>query len=236
MKEIEIEAGHTISADWYEEDVNNIVLLLKGFESTRTKQVPMVKSIIDKTGYSVLVPEYSGHGESPLRLEDMTPAEQLFEVVRAYDWIKQNYPEANIHILGCSYGGYLATLLLSYRTLDKVVLRVPAIYRPQDFYTTWERHLHDPDYYEEHTREYRENPEALKINPAFEIGKLYKDNTLVVIHEFDEVIPRVVTDTYRDTFSAQEYLAKGFKHSVGDTQPTEEQLEEYTDAIADFLR
>src|SRR5206468_9462352 len=112
-----------------------ILLVLPGWTSTKAKQNDLVSHIVESTGISALVLEYSGHGDSPFDVMETRPAQHFLEVICAFDWLKSKYPTAHISVMGGSYGGYLATQLTKYRQFDNLVLRVPAIYQPVDFYT-----------------------------------------------------------------------------------------------------
>jgi esterase/lipase len=118
-------AGYEIAADWYDGN-NSVLLVLPGFTSSKKSYEPLVSAIVEKTGTSALVIDYSGHGESPFDIQDITISENFSEVVRAYDWIKEKYPERTIDVMGTSYGGFFAAKLTSVREIRKMILRVPA--------------------------------------------------------------------------------------------------------------
>ena len=141
-------AGYSIMSDWYEgKNVDRIILSLIGFTSSRARQAVFTDFMIGATGASALVIDYSGHGESPLDLRDTQPAQHVAEVMYAFDWIKTNYPNAKITVMGNSYGSFLAAHLTHYRNFENLVLRAPAIYRPESLYDFWSARFDDEDKY-----------------------------------------------------------------------------------------
>lgn len=236
-KQIKIDCqGYQISADLYEANQSNTVLLiLPGYTSTKNDQKDFTISMVEKTGYSALVVDYSGHGESPFDLKNTRPAQHLLEVVVANDWLANKYSSKQINVIGTSYGGFLGSHLSNYRNINKLVLRAPAIYKPQELYTTWENRLLDEDAYARHIRHYRQNSNELAKHPLLVGSKHLNKNTLVVIHENDEIVPIQTTDAYITAFNADSYLAKNFSHSTTYSPVSEQQLSSYREFIASWL-
>lgn len=56
----------------------------------------------------------------------------------------------------------------------------------------------------------------------------------MVWHEFDEKVPKETTDKYIEVFKADNYLAKGWAHTLKYDATNEEQLA-YKKAITDWL-
>jgi alpha/beta superfamily hydrolase len=224
MKTLKINClGYSILADWYEgTKTDEIILFLMGSTSTRN------------TGMSTLVIDYTGHGESPFDLGDTRPAEHLVESIAAYDWIAEQYPNANISVVSASYGAYLAANLIEFRVVEKLILLVPAIYRPEALYDLWRGQLQDEDNIA--IDEYRHDIHAMKDNPIFvNNAKQFNGKTFVIVHSDDELIPQEVTDLYIEAFSADQYIAEGFKHDMSQSNPTEAQTIAYHSAISEWL-
>lgn len=224
--------GYDVSVDWYDGDGTNksILFVLPGFTSSKKKYEPLVKALIERTGTAALVLDYSGHGESPFDIQDITISENFSEVVRAYDWIVENHPGMQINVMGTSYGGYFAAMLVSVRAVNKLILRVPANYDPKDLYTPW-RKLDQ----EQIRNVYRADPKNFEQHPVLASAAAFKGDAYVLTHEFDEACPKSSTDPYIKAFGAETWEAKGFKHGLGTSTFTPEQLEEYQDKIAEWL-
>lgn len=228
-KELKIPClGYEVIADWYESSKDKILLVLIGYTSSKQSANELVSHIVKNTGYSALVLEYSGYEGSQFDLEEVSMAQNFLEVVKVFDWISEKYLKAKISVMGTSYGGYLGALLMQYRTIKNLILRVPAIYLPEDFYTS-NKHINADEIYL-----YRQNTIKLSSHPVFNEAQNFKGHTLVVVHEHDEFIPKNVTDKYIKAFNADSYLAKGFTHSFKVDAP-EDQKTAYRSAISDWI-
>lgn len=229
--------GYSIFADWYDgTTTDEIILFLMGSTSTRKRQQKLIEAIVKGTGMSILVIDYTGHGESPFGLANIRPAQHLLESITAYDWIAKKYPNAKISIVSASYGAYLAAHIIAFRPVEKLVLRVPAIYKPEALYDLWGDRVQDEEKYRVTTELFRRDITALKSHPIFESNaRHFNGKTFVVVHGEDELIPREVTDVYTEEFGAEQYTAEGFKHAVSHSSPTEAQMNSYQDAISSWL-
>ncbi|HMS50058.1 MAG TPA: alpha/beta fold hydrolase [Candidatus Saccharibacteria bacterium] len=233
MKHLSIPCiGYEVAADWYDgaESNKNVLLVLVGYTSSKSNYKELVSAIVAKSGYSALVLDYSGHGESPFDIQDITISENFSEVVRAYDWIKEHHPGKTISVMGTSYGGFFAAMLAGVREIKKLILRVPANYDPKDLYTPW-RKLDR----EQIRNEYRADPKNFENHPVLAAGVNFKGKTYVLTHELDEACPKTSTDPYIKAFKAESWEAKGFVHGLGKSEFTQQQLEEYQNKIAEWL-
>ena len=65
MKQIEIQCvGYAIAADLYEASPDKVMLVLPGWTSRKATYVDLTTALVEATGASALVIDYSGHGES----------------------------------------------------------------------------------------------------------------------------------------------------------------------------
>lgn len=224
--------GYEIAADWYDgaPDNSNVLLVLVGYTSNKANYRDLITALVEKTGYSALVFDYTGHGESPYLLEDLTPAQNFLEVITAYDWLVDNHPDKIISVMGTSYGGFMAIQLTKYRTPKKLVLRVPAIYSPETFYTKWK----DLDQ-EELRHGYRADAANFVKHPLLVRAANYKGKSYVLTHELDDACPKSSTTPIAQAFGAETWEAKGFMHGLSESNFTAEQLEEYQNKIASWL-
>lgn len=232
MKILEIGCSrYVVKADWYEgNDTQKVLLNLYGYSSKRSRQEEIVRSIVAKTGASALVFDYSGHGESPFDVTLTRPAQHFLEVIYAFDWIRDTYPNARITVIGTSYGGFLATQLTKYRAFENLILRAPAIYKPSDFYTMWR------DIDRDWTRNvFRRDVDVLSNHPLLARASKFAGRTLVMVHENDVSIPTQTTDAFIRAFSADTYFAEGLGHALSDPQNPKEGVEPYYDAISRWI-
>lgn len=222
--------GYNIEADWHEGSTDQkIILTFVGFGSSKKSNFDFMTKLVDMTGMSALVVDFSGHGESPFDVDETVPSQHLLEATKAYDWIKANYPESTIHVMGTSYGGFIAAYLTRFRSVEKLILRTPAIYEPSSFYT--EHRFIDKIL----VREYRKNTEVLKEHPIFLQPPVSNISTLLIVHGEDKSVPQETTDVYASTFDAQVYVAEGFAHAFRDPSNPQEGVSLYYDALTTWL-
>lgn len=225
---------YTIKADTYQgSDDTKVIIVLHGYSSSKLRQQPHAKALAEQTGAHVVALDLSGHGNSPIELAITRPAQHLLEVVCTYDWVASQYPNAAISVSGSSYGGFLATSLAQYRTLDALMLRAPAMYPPQALYDPWSLRLADVEGYTKKAAAYRTNTELLAEHPLFHADILYQ-RALVMVHEHDEMVPRQTTDAYINALNADSFIAEGFKHNMNNGT-TVTQMEAYHTRVADWF-
>ncbi len=236
MKAVELMSipcvGYEVAADWYEGTNDEVVLVLPGFTSKKSKYAKMSELIRKQVGSSILVIDYSGHGDSPFVLEELTGNQNFSEVVRAFDWIRDNYPSSKITVLGTSYGGLHATLLTKYREFDNIILRVPAAYDEKYTYTPIGK-IPDP-----HSTSYRENADNfkdLKHHWMFTGVNAVKNRKLVITHEFDTICPKVSTDAFIEAFQADTWEYPGLQHGFSNSDITEDEETAYYQKMIDWM-
>lgn len=228
--------GYSIKTDWYEgSDNSKILLVLPGFTSSKARQKVHAEAMVRMTGTSALVVDFSGHGESPFDINETRPAQHFLELIYVFDWLKEKYPPARLSVSGSSYGGFLAVQLTKYREFDNLIVRAPAIYKPAAFYDLWSKRSSNAEAYANVMMRYRTDASALAQHPMLARASNFKGNTLVVVHEKDEVVPRETTDAFIRTFSADTILAEGFTHKVDRDVKDPAKLEDYQVRIASWL-
>lgn len=203
-------AAWSVVADFYTVDQpRGQLLLLPGYQSSRQKYAHLAEKIARKAHYNVLVLEYSGHGESKVVLRTIRQLQHIDEVFSSYEWLHRQNPDMKISVMGTSYGGYLATHLAKVKPIRHLILRVPAIYKPEDIYKHWgnmnRKWLVD---------QYRNNNKLLTKNPLFQEPIKHIPYKLLVVHENDEWVPRETTDQYNKILSGDVLVAKNFTHDV----------------------
>lgn len=229
-------AGYSIKADWYEgAKADRVLLILQGFRSSRSRQLDFATYTVENTSASALVIDYSGHGDSPFDIKETRPAQHVLEVMYAYEWIVQNYPNAKISVIGNSYGSFLASHLVRYKNVEDLVLRAPAIYDPNAFYDLWSVRMADEDAYRKSIEEYRTNVTKLETNSLLNRSVVSPKRILVVVHENDEIIPHQTSDVFIQKFNADSFVASGFSHAVSQSDVTKEQVVHYQKRIVDWL-
>lgn len=222
--------GYSVKADIYEGTKNDHILLsLIGRTSKRTKQryFDFLPKIAKDLGITAVIFDYTGHGDSPYNIEDLSPAQHFLEVITVFDWIRNKYPKRKIIVIGSSYGGFLATQLTKYRKFEGLILRAPAIYRPIDFYTLKKNEDREA------TQSFRKDTVALSKHPLFTTAASFGGKTLLVVHERDEQIPIATTDAYAKALKG-DLVTFNVSHSLD--QATADEIDEYNNAVLDWIK
>ena len=112
------------------------VLFVHGWGGSQQRDLKRARGIAG-LGCVCLTFDLRGHGAEERQREWITREHNLRDLLAAYDRLAahpQIDPEA-IAVVGTSYGGYLACILTELRHIRWLALRVPALYRDED----WDR-------------------------------------------------------------------------------------------------
>lgn len=139
-----------------------------------------------------------GHAGDPGEAARVSRAQNLADVLAAYDWLasRGNVDQEAIAVVGVSYGGYLAALLTSVRRVRWLALRSPAIYKDKD----WDRpklELHN----DVGLPAYRRRRLTPGDNRALQACASFTGDVLLVEAEHDDVMPHPVAENYQAAFT-----------------------------------
>lgn len=101
------------------------ILMIHGFTGSPA-DFRIYAKIYARAGYDVAVPLLPGHGSHISYLERLTFRELFIPLEPVYDFLLKRYRE--VHVLGLSYGGVLATKLALRRKPPTLSLLAPAFY------------------------------------------------------------------------------------------------------------
>lgn len=147
--------------------------------------------------------DYAGHGLHKVPLEESTRKQQHDEVVAVFDELKKRGYE-KIIVIGGSFGGYMAALLVGKRHAHTAVLRVPAIYDDNEFELQHKqtKRWQNPAVYQQEkaTAPYILDNDAVRSVASFD------GFTYVIEHELDEQVPKIMPQTYFNNAKHGNYL------------------------------
>jgi alpha-beta hydrolase superfamily lysophospholipase len=113
--------GHSIAGWWVDKGEDApVVLLLHAVRADRSTMVSRARLLIQH-GFSVLLIDLQGHGETPGEAVTLGYRESA-DVVAARDWIKRTAPGRKVGVVGCSLGGASVLLASQPSGFDAVVL------------------------------------------------------------------------------------------------------------------
>lgn len=151
---------------------------------------------IAQLGCVCLTFDMRGHGETAEQLRAVTREENLADVCTAYDTLAAlaQVDSSSIAVVGSSYGGYLAALLTARRPVRWLALRVPALYRDEDWLTP--KYSLDRDA----IAQYRSMLVPHTDNLALRECRRFAGDALLVESEHDEIVPHPAVASYLSAF------------------------------------
>ena len=110
------------------------VLFVHGWGGSQEQYLARAREIA-ALGCVCLTFDLRGHARDQLEHERVTREDNLRDVLAAYDLLagQRLVDDTAIAVVGSSYGGYLAAILTSLRPVRWLGLRVPALYKDQDW-------------------------------------------------------------------------------------------------------
>lgn len=113
--------GHSIAGWWADQGERSpVVLLLHAVRADRSTMVSRAQLLM-KRGFSVLLIDLQGHGETFGEVITLGYRESA-DVVAARDWIKRTAPGSKVGVIGCSLGGASVLLAPQPSGFDAIVL------------------------------------------------------------------------------------------------------------------
>jgi len=156
-----------------------------------------------------------GHGETSNQQETVSRADNLHDVLTAFDRLlaEEGVDPQRIGVVGSSYGGYLAALLTAERSVRWLGLRAPALYKDEGFQQPKQQANKDPDLHA-----FRRRPVLHTDNHALTCSARFHGTVLVVESEHDTTIPHQVIANYLTAFhkvrSRTHYVLRGADHAL----------------------
>lgn len=172
------------------------VLFVHGWGSSQRRSIGKARQLVDG-GFACLTFNLRGHARTVEQRETVTRAQNLRDVLAAYDLLAAQ-PDVDVEriaVVGGSYGGYLATLLTRERDVRALGLRAPALYKDDDFDRPKRQLNLDPD-----LPAYRRRRLEPSDNIALAAAARFAGDVLIVESEHDTVIPHPVIANYVRAF------------------------------------
>lgn len=180
------------------------VLFVHGLGSSRSTNIERAEAVADVHGATCLAVDLGGHGDSTGRLTEVTPRQNLADVVAAYDQLVSlpGVDPERVGVCAASYGAYLSVLLTALRPVGSMLLRAPALYCDDCFdRVLGKRRFGDPE---------------TAPTPLAHLA-LFEGPITIVESEHDEVIDHEVIAAYLDALpGAVHVVQQGAQHALTD--------------------
>ena len=171
------------------------ILFVHGWGGSQEQYLARAREVA-ALGCVSLTFDLRGHARSDGRNEAVSREDNLRDVLAAYDTLAR-HPAVDsraIAVIGSSYGGYLAAILTSLRPVRWLGLRVPALYKDEDWLLP-KRQLD-----REELAAYRQRHVGPEENRALAACAALEGDALLVESEHDDVVPHPAVASFRAAF------------------------------------
>ncbi len=171
------------------------VLFVHGWGGSQEKYLARARQIA-ALGCVCLTFEPRGVARGDPEHGTVTREENLRDILAAYDLLasQPGVDTGAIGVVGSSYGGYLGAVLTSLRPVRWLALRVPALYKDEDWVLP--KRALDRD----ELAAYRRRPVDASENRALGACAAFRGDVLIVESEHDNVVPHPVIANYMAAF------------------------------------
>lgn len=171
------------------------VLFVHGWGGSQEKYLARARQIA-ALGCVCLTFNLRGHAETEPQHETVTREDNLCDLLAAYD-VLAGHPlvdKTSMAVVGSSYGAYLAAVLTELRPVRWLALRVPALYRDED----WALPKQQLKKYG--LAAYRRLAISPDENRALGACAAFRGDVLIIESEHDDIIPHPVIANYMAAF------------------------------------
>jgi pimeloyl-ACP methyl ester carboxylesterase len=172
------------------------VLFVHGWGGCQERDLGRAQQIA-ALGCICLTFDMRGHVRTEAMRQTVTREQNLADVVAAYDRLRMqpHVDPDSILVVGASYGGYLAAILTSLRPVKWLALRVPALYRDEDW------HQPKRSLSRKTLDAYRSRVLDADDNRALRACREFRGDVLIVESGHDHLVPHPAIVSYRNAFA-----------------------------------
>ncbi|WP_312795637.1 alpha/beta hydrolase family protein [Tianweitania sp.] len=191
------------------------VLFIHGWGGSQEQDMSCSKEIAE-LGCMCLTFDLRGHAASKAKQRSVTRDDNFRDVLAAYDVLagQPSVDKSAIAVVGSSYGGYMAALLTRERPIRWLAMRVPALYRDEEW-STAKASLERKD-----LMKYRNMALPPEDNRALAACAAFQGDALIVESEQDDFVPHQTITNYISAFRAANSVTyrvlKGADHGLSD--------------------
>ena len=208
------------------------VLFVHGWGGSQAQYVARAREIA-ALGCICLTFDLRGHAKTRAQVETVTRADNLRDVLAAYDTLihQRGVDASSIAVVGSSYGGYLASILTAQRSVRWLALRAPADYKDSDW-TLPKGQLRK----RQELDAYRRHVATAGDSRALAACAAFKGHALIVASANDAIIPSQVVANYRAALASTASLTVRVLEDADHSLSTDDMQKAYTTVLVGWLK
>lgn len=206
------------------------VLFVHGWGGSQERDLNRARGIAG-LGCVCLTFDLRGHEKNSERQRTVTREENLRDILCAYDKLVQHpaIDTSSIAVVGTSYGAYLSTILTTLRPVKWLSLRVPSLYRDEEWARP-KRQLNRED-----LAVYRGAPVTPEENRALAACAAFRGDVLIVESEHDHLVPHATIMSYRAAFRNSHSLTHRVVDGADHALSEKNSQEAYTSILINWI-
>lgn len=207
------------------------VLFVHGWAGSQERDKKRARALA-RLGVVSLTFDMRGHGSTADRLKSVTREENLHDICAAYDMLarQKRVDSEAIAVVASSYGAYLAVLAAARRPVRWLALRVPALYRDDN----WDVPKFELDRAD--LARYRRSLIQPETNLALRQCRQFEGDVLIVASEHDEIVPHPAVASYLSAFIAARSVTYRIIDNADHALSDPESQRSYDQLLSNWLR
>jgi pimeloyl-ACP methyl ester carboxylesterase len=205
------------------------VLFVHGWGGSQQQYIERARAIA-ALGCVSLAFDLRGHARTQPQREAVTREDNLRDVLAAYDALAHKVDPSAIAVVGSSYGGYLAAILTSLRSVKWLALRAPAIYKDDGWEVPKLKLSKAQD-----LATYRQTTVRAADNRALRACAAFDGDVLIVESEHDHIVPHPVSSSYLEACMKARSLTYRVIHGADHALSKEPWQRAYTSLLIKWL-
>jgi uncharacterized protein len=206
------------------------VMLVHGWDGSQDQYIARAHEIA-ALGCICLTFDLRGHVRHHGERESVSREDNLRDVLAAYDALV-GHPAVDpraIAIVGSSYGGYLAAIVSAMRPVRWLALRVPALYKDEDWDVPKSRLNRDE------LAAYRRSVVPPEYNRALAACARFRGDVLIVESEHDSMVPHQVIQNYQAACAQAQSLTYRMISDADHALSEKEWQQTYTSLLVNWM-
>lgn len=192
----QLETGATVKFVAASKEKLPTVVIVHGWRSPVFKETGSYeepRQLLRESNYHTLSLSLRGHQYSQGDIEQVTRAQHKEDIIAAFEYLKtkSEVDLTKLGAFGVSYGAYMLAVLSSQLPIQRLAMRVPALYPDKGWDTPTQQEVKDPA-----LPEWREVSHTPEENLALGGVSGFRGDILLVSSQYDEDMPPAIPRSY----------------------------------------